>query len=204
MINNILINLLLIKTKITSKYNYVKSIFTDTESILIIKNNKPYSVWFRYCFIVFLNYIINLLKNLKYKIDITTDTIQIIKNNGQNRKVIILDSNLESFNRNIGINDLIKYINNNKLQSNYNKPIINKFNLIKNDSSLCLKKYISQYDNNKNFAHTLDNIIKFNNIEDNYEFIEIIFYKNMNKSILKLNYDEVKYKHIDYLFNINQ
>lgn len=207
----ILLYLLKLKTNLIKWYRDFRRRITDTESITIIDNNNSKNIIMRYYAIRLLLYFRDFIDYIKNSLEIETSHIQIIKDYPVNKSIFIIDSSHDKYKRDINITDMIEHVDQyHTLDKKHTPiPIFTKFSLsIKDGNSICLKKHIINYkDNHQYNSHTLDNILKFNNInidtlDNRNPYIEISIMNIKGKKELLLPYNDVKNHHLNYFYNL--
>jgi len=208
-----------LKTHVTRWYmNRTTNIF-DIQSITYYDNNdnKIKNGMYLYYLIKNINYFIeqhrylsNRLIELRNKVDIQTNKIQLIKNINNDTdihygcKTIILTPNkINNNNQSMSINDIVTYVENNTITKDSNMPkyIYMKFDLIyPNNKSICIRDFIVKYkDVNEEFDHTLKNILIFNNIDlDDTLDVKIQMFNNGKMINKVLHLSDVCDKHINW------
>ncbi len=203
-------------TIIQNKTSYLfRLIINITEANIINKQNKRQSILLRYYLIKILDSIVKYLKYLQYKylkpitnviemieykVDINIKMIQIKKiyTNGERCMIFNKINNVKGL-----INKMESYKKyNNKLNSRIFIDFILKYD---SGEEISIIDYIEKYkDHEQNLYHTLKNILLFENINiSNNNAHLIISYYNKNKNLcvidpLKLEYKDIKNKHINY------
>lgn len=208
---------IVIKTKLSDFYNYLKHKISTTDGVIGFSNDVLYNTTKRYYIVNALYYFstksnctYGTLNSLLNCIDKTYDLLHIIKyNNGIIKKFIlalpngntlrILTNSMEN-NRTIEESDY----------SDYDDAILIKMELRRhrknlrkeqNELVVCLKQFVIDYDDPKeHYSNTLSNILLFNNIEldDRFSYvIESTFYEGVKRKNKILSLDGLLNIHIN-------
>ena len=210
--------IILSKTYLSIWYDSLRRRILSTRRITMVDKNdtKPRNIFGRYLLFKFLTYTIATLKNIRNRLDVQAEKMQVIKDSDDGHETIIIDSRMvdNDAKEYITIKDVVNYVekkNKDDILSS-NLPITKvfiKFELHDiNSRPICLKKYLTKYrDIHENNHHTLDNIIHFNCHEitmpsDNSKVR--MSYMSKGKIITQeLLYKEVCDEHINYFHKLD-
>ncbi len=207
--------IILSKTYLSIWYNrLIRRVFSTRRITMVSKNDvKPANIFGRYLLFKFLTYLITVLKNIRNRLDVQAEKMEIIKDLDDGRQTIIIDSNMvNNDDKNyITIKDVVNYIekkNDISLPNSTTTKVFLKFELHDNGNQICLKKYLTKYrDIDEYNHHTLNNIIHFN-----YHEITMpsdssklkMSYMSKGKIITQeLLYKEVCDEHINYFHKLD-
>ena len=182
----------------------VYTFFFDLEDIKVYSDNKVYNLFYRYPIIKGLNRLddyINL-KYLIYYVDVKFDLVHLKKIDNDNTISCIGDKN--TFNTNL-VSELIPKLDTILItQPNMVTVMIIDFYLTNDhNQKICLKNFVSQYNNpEKEFEHTLYNILLFNKI-DCHKYNKLII-KICNPKVIKkeLLLNDILNYHINNLHDV--
>lgn len=197
---------LYVNNKFTVFYrNFMKYTFGIT-NVYQLTSGKPKSVFFRYLIVKMLDNIVNFWIGVRQIADINVKKIQITKIVDDTEKTVILDAD-QMDQKFITLKNIIDHTTVTDLTKKHiNKNIFMKFELdYPGGEPICLKNYILKYkDHDKDHHHTLDNILKFNNIEVPIEEakINIVYLENGKRKTLDLIYKDIHNNHISDLINL--
>lgn len=193
--------LLVLKMLLTNLWNYVINKIYATKSVLIIRNDKIISVYWRYIVLYWVNICkCIMLKNMYEwccdKFDVSTDTVQIILNvNYVNRYVIFENKDSKH-----ALMNTIKYINIIKpqMQDINIPPCIMSCNLKTNNNTINIKELLIKYSTEKIRNYTIKGLLQFNQIPfDTSTILEITMFKNGRQLIMRFLSDILDKQFID-------
>lgn len=212
---------ILIKTKLSDCYSYLKHKITTTDGVMGFSNDvlqnttkRYYVVNALYYFSTKSNCTYGTLNSLLNCIDKTYDLLHIIKyNNGIIKKFILAYPNgntLRILTNRMENNAATAIAIEDSDDSDYDDTILIKMELRRhrknlheeqNELVVCLKQFIIDYDDPKeHYSNTLSNILLFNNIELDNGFsyvIESSFYEGVNRKNKILSLDGLLNIHIN-------
>jgi hypothetical protein len=200
--------LLLLKARVSYILSVIRRYLFTTKEVLISHNNNLEHHYLRYLLVYYLNRIVLFFKWIRDKIDIEVDKIQITREYNNGDKTIIVDSNVH-YKDKVTLKDMINIIDckGDSKDDRMNKCIFMKFELIGKDKKECMKKYMIKYkDHNRDYSHTLGNILLFNDInidDDNDTKIKLTIYKQGKMLNKIIPYRDVYDKHISYFSSID-
>lgn len=156
-------------------------------------------------FILFkiLTRIIEIIKHLRDKIDISVDKVHVTKIEVNGDKSIIIDKNHTEL-EGVNFEQLNHKLDNTLVDNDMLKRMFINFYLVNSEEErICLKNFLTKYkDMDEKCHHTLENILIFNDIphlEDSYILIK---YRKDGKFVTyKESLKEVYNKHINYFIN---
>lgn len=216
----ILYYVILSKTHLSIWYNSLIRKVLSTRRITMVNKSdtKPKAIFARYLLFKFLTYIITALKNIRNKLDVQAEKMEVLKDSDDGHETIIIDSRMvgNDIKEYITIKDVVNYIekNNSNAEGNLSTPVTKvfiKFELHDNNidsKPICLKKYLTKYrDLHENNHHTLDNIIHFNCHEitmpsDNSK-VKMTYMSKGKIVTQELLYKEVCDEHINYFHKLD-
>lgn len=175
---------------------------TDTISVKVYKDGNIVNYIYYYYIIRLLRIFSNLCSKYIKIYDIIGDEKVCITKNYDNSYTKMI------FDKKGSINDIINHLTDNPKDRDIKSGIFSKFELVKDDKRLCLKKFILDYnDIHEKYDNTIENILLFENpeiikgvCEDMY--IHVTKRSKKGRFNKKLDYLEYRGKHINYFIDL--
>jgi hypothetical protein len=184
---------------------FKNKIITISEVKIVDSNNKISYVTLRFFLIKILVYFKLLIQNFINRLNIKLYTAHVIKNCLEGQKSIIKSS--RKLDEKIRLLDLITLLDkfNDKKDTQIEKIIFMKFEIeCPINGNIDFKEYLIKYrDNDKEFDHTIKNILIFNGLKvDEKASVKIKAFSSGNFINKNLKYEEVKNKHLNDFINL--
>lgn len=154
--NNMIVSVWLnLKTYYNNFFNNIVSYFGAKE-ILVHEKGNVYNVIWKY-------FVYKMIGSIQKDIDIQANQVHLKITTPKGDTKIILDS--EHIGEPITFSMIERYINHNQDNNKMVDAVYLNFDLVNPNGNVCLKSLVFEYyDKDKKYAHTLENILKFNNI----------------------------------------
>lgn len=189
-------------------YNFYKIIIMNLigfKNLMVYSDGKivPFAT-LRFLFYYGITKLINLLYNLRNKIDINADKVHITKMAQENEQTIIMDKDMCDDKDSIGFEDIIVKMNMLQIDGTMANHMIVNLDLVNNNEKICLKNYMFKYnDSDEQHHHTLKNIFIFNNIDhDENSQINLKIFKNKKLITQTIPLKDIVDKHINHIIKI--